>query len=110
MSTIVGVSSTGEVHMYGTSAEEKAAPRAGDTFYEADVGRTFEGDGNAWVQKINPSVAIVVSMNTHNHDGAYEALGAVAAHAKADVFIAPMMVGGDGALDPIIGTVTAQFK
>ena len=79
MSTIVGVSSTGEMHVYSTSAETKPDPRAGDTFYEADTGRTFEGDGAAWVQRINPSVATVSAMNTHNHDGAYEALGAVAA-------------------------------
>lgn len=30
--------------------------------------------------------------------------------AKADVFVAPLMSGGDGALDPVIGSVVAQFK
>lgn len=32
------------------------------------------------------------------------------AGAKADVFICPLMSGGDGALDPAIGHVEAQFK
>lgn len=32
------------------------------------------------------------------------------AGAKADVFICPLMSGGDGALDPAVGSVTAQFK
>lgn len=32
------------------------------------------------------------------------------AGAKADVFICPLMSGGDGALDPIVGNVVAQFK
>ena len=30
--------------------------------------------------------------------------------AKADVFICPLMSGGDGVLDPVIGNVLAQFK
>ena len=34
----------------------------------------------------------------------------ITALAKADVFIAPLMSGGDGALDPIVGSITAQFK
>lgn len=34
----------------------------------------------------------------------------IATLAKADVFIAPLMSGGDGALDPVIGNVMAQFK
>jgi hypothetical protein len=34
----------------------------------------------------------------------------IAALAKADVFVCPVMSGGDGALDPIIGNVAAQFK
>lgn len=34
----------------------------------------------------------------------------LAAGAKADVFIVPLMSGGDGALDPIVGTIVAQFK
>jgi hypothetical protein len=32
------------------------------------------------------------------------------AGAKADVFICPLMSGGDGVLDPIIGNVVAEFK
>lgn len=32
------------------------------------------------------------------------------AGAKADVFVCPLMSGGDGALDPVIGNVVAQFK
>lgn len=32
------------------------------------------------------------------------------AGAKADVFICPLMSGGDGALDPIVGSIVAQFK
>lgn len=34
----------------------------------------------------------------------------IATLAKADVFICPLMSGGDGALDPAIGNVVAQFK
>lgn len=34
----------------------------------------------------------------------------IAAGAKADVFIAPLCSGGDGALDPVLGSVMAQFK
>ena len=34
----------------------------------------------------------------------------LAALAKADVFVAPLMSGGDGALDPVLGSVVAQFK
>lgn len=34
----------------------------------------------------------------------------LAAGAKADVFVTPLMSGGDGVLDPVIGNVTAQFK
>ena len=34
----------------------------------------------------------------------------ITALAKADVFICPLMSGGDGALDPTIGTISAQFK
>jgi len=34
----------------------------------------------------------------------------LASSAKADVFICPLMSGGDGALDPVIGNVVAQFK
>ena len=34
----------------------------------------------------------------------------LAAGAKADVFVCPLMSGGDGVLDPIVGSVTAQFK
>jgi hypothetical protein len=34
----------------------------------------------------------------------------LAASAKADVFVCPLMSGGDGALDPTIGAVSAQFK
>lgn len=34
----------------------------------------------------------------------------LAALAKADVFVCPLMSGGDGALDPTIGAVSAQFK
>lgn len=32
------------------------------------------------------------------------------AGAKADVFVTALCSGGDGALDPVIGNVTAQFK
>lgn len=32
------------------------------------------------------------------------------AGAKADVFICPLMSGGDGAADPVVGNVVAQFK
>jgi hypothetical protein len=34
----------------------------------------------------------------------------LAAGAKADVFVCPLMSGGDGALDPTLGGVSAQFK
>ena len=34
----------------------------------------------------------------------------ITALAKADVFICPLMSGGDGALDPVVGNITAQFK
>lgn len=34
----------------------------------------------------------------------------LAALAKADVFICPLMSGGDGVLDPIVGNILAQFK
>ena len=34
----------------------------------------------------------------------------LAASAKADVFICPLMSGGDGALDPVVGSISAQFK
>ena len=34
----------------------------------------------------------------------------LAAAAKADVFICPLMSGGDGALDPVVGSISAQFK
>lgn len=34
----------------------------------------------------------------------------LAAGAQADVFICPLMSGGDGALDPVIGSIVAQFK
>ena len=34
----------------------------------------------------------------------------LAALAKADVFIAPLCSGGDGALDPVVGNIVAQFK
>lgn len=34
----------------------------------------------------------------------------IATLAKADVFVCPLMSGGDGALDPAIGNVVAQFK
>ena len=30
--------------------------------------------------------------------------------AKADVFLCPLMSGGDGALDPTVGHIEAQFK
>jgi hypothetical protein len=32
------------------------------------------------------------------------------AGAKADVFIAPLCSGGDGVLDPVVGSIMAQFK
>ena len=34
----------------------------------------------------------------------------LAALARADVFICPIMSGGDGALDPTVGNVAAQFR
>lgn len=34
----------------------------------------------------------------------------LAAGAKADVFLCPLMSGGDGALDPTVGHIEAQFK
>lgn len=34
----------------------------------------------------------------------------LAALAKADVFVCPLMSGGDGALDPAVGHIEAQFK
>lgn len=34
----------------------------------------------------------------------------IATLAKADVFVTPLCSGGDGALDPIVGSITAQFK
>lgn len=34
----------------------------------------------------------------------------LAAGAKSDVFLCPLMSGGDGVLDPIVGSVVAQFK
>lgn len=34
----------------------------------------------------------------------------LAALAKADVFVTALMSGGDGALDPVMGNITAQFK
>ena len=34
----------------------------------------------------------------------------LAVSAKADVFIAPLCSGGDGVLDPVVGSIVAQFR
>jgi hypothetical protein len=52
---------------------------------------------------------VSVAINVQNNVLATAWINLVAG-AQADVFVCPLMSGGDGALDPTIGSVTAQFK